>query len=96
MIQYGVAMKVYFDYPDDATQARSELISMGVPEAAITLAVHKTGGTPVEALKRFAGAQSSEQTHGATMIVEDADWMREAKIQRVVEDHRGKIRTGEA
>jgi hypothetical protein len=87
-------MKVYFDYPENATQARTELVSMGVPRDAMKLEIHKGGDNPVRGVRRAMGDPSTEATHGATIIIADeADWLLNTKVMEVARHHNGRVRT---
>jgi hypothetical protein len=85
-------MRIYFDYPENATQARTELISFGVPEDDVRLEIHQGGGGIREGLKRARGDETSEATHGATVIIDEVDWLLTQKAVEVARRHDGKIR----
>lgn len=84
-------MKIYFEYPENATHARTELISMGVPERAVHLDIHQAGG-PIDGLKRAVGNRSAEATHGASVVVDDSDWLENQKVLEVARRYNGEIR----
>lgn len=84
-------MEIYFDYPENATQARAELISMGVPEREVRLRIHEGGGNPVLGVKRAIGHVSAERSHGATVIVDETDWIQNEKVLEVARRHDGKV-----
>jgi hypothetical protein len=84
-------MRIYFEYPENATQARAALVSYGIPERDVALRIHEHGGGVREGLKRFAADPSSKNSHGASLIIDQVDWLTKAKIDEVARTHDGEI-----
>ncbi len=84
-------MRIYFEYPENATQARAALVSYGIPEREVVLRIHENGGGIREGLKRFRADVTSKNSHGASLIVDQVDWLTRAKIDEVARAHDGEI-----
>jgi hypothetical protein len=84
-------MRIYFEYPENATQARAELVSFGIPEREISLRIHENGGGVREGLKRFAADPASKNSHGASLTIDRVDWLTRVKIEEVAHNHDGEI-----
>jgi hypothetical protein len=84
---------VYFARPDEAEDARVELISMGVPQNAIEVEVHDE--TLGEKVKRLFGTMN-EDAEGAIMHVRGTDMFGRVKIEEVVSRHNAHLSEPEA